>query len=165
VELQARRVTGRNRRLLRALRAPWTAILLELGVSFLVYPALAQEQSPLDVVEAFHSALVAGDSLDALSHLHPKVVIYEGGHAEDLAQYRAAHLAADMEFARSVESRPLVATVWVSNDVALVARETRSRGTFHDRSIDAIGTETMVLERTARTWRIRHIHWSSRRAE
>ena len=158
-------------------RVPTATLLLALGL--LPCPAVAQERPPLEVVEsaaetvrelaaarsvveAFHVALAAGDSAGALARLHPEVVIYEAGHAETLAEYRAGHLAADMEFAGGVESRPVQVTDWIDGDVAVILRESRVRGTFRDRTIDSITLETTVLEKTHDGWRIRHIHWSSR---
>ena len=114
------------------------------------------------VVEGFHSALESGDSTAALGYLHPDVVIYEGGHAETLAQYRAGHLRGDIAFAAATTREVVEASVAVWGDRALYISTSRTTGQYRGREIDARGTETMVLVGTPEGWRIRHIHWSSR---
>lgn len=114
------------------------------------------------VVHAFHGALAAGDSARALELLHPDVRVFEGGHAETLSEYRAGHLAVDMEFSGAVEREAGSESVSGDGDRALYLSEYRMTGTFRGEDVDARGTETMVLVRTDDGWRIRHIHWSSR---
>jgi ketosteroid isomerase-like protein len=133
-------------------------------------PSVAPAQELDDTVEGFHAALERGDSTAALSFLDPDVTIYESGHAESLEEYRSGHLAADIEFAQATESTLL--SSWTSDSEAVGAeagtvvlgRVYRTRGTFREREIDAVTTETMVLHRLDGVLRIRHIHWSSRRA-
>ena len=112
------------------------------------------------VVDSFSAALQRGDSLRALRLLHPDLVVYESGVAEDLAHYRSHHLAADIAFLRQVRSRTIRDQLTVSGAMALYTREYRSQGTWRGKPIDSTGTETLVLVRTSE-WRIRHIHWSS----
>lgn len=128
--------------------------------------AQAADAPPADsvkaVVHAFHGALATGDSARALDLLHPDVRVFEGGHAETLSEYRAGHLAADMEFSGSVERSVVSESVSGRGDRALYLSDYRMTGTFRGEEVDARGTETMVLVRTGDGWRIRHIHWSSR---
>lgn len=114
------------------------------------------------VVHAFHEALAAGDSARALELLHPRVRVFEGGHAETLSQYRAGHLAADMDYSAAMGRELLSEHVDGGEGWALYLSEYRMAGTFRGDAVDVRGTETMVLLRTADGWRIRHIHWSSR---
>lgn len=143
-----------------------TAVLALVG--WLPAPGAAQaaDAPPPDsvkaVVHAFHGALAAGDSAGALELLHPEVRVFEGGHAETLSEYRAGHLAADMEFAGAVDREVLSERVSGDRGRALYLSEYRMKGTFRGEEVDARGTETMVLVRTGDGWRIRHIHWSSR---
>lgn len=149
------------------LRVSAAAAALAL-VSWLPAPGAAQAEDgpPADsvkaVVHAFHGALAAGDSAGALELLHPEVRVFEGGHAETLSEYRAGHLAVDMEFSRSVDRDVVSESVSGGGGRALYLSEDRTTGTFRGEDVDARGTETMVLVRTAAGWRIRHIHWSSR---
>lgn len=134
--------------------------------------ALAQEgdlpQHPADeaavraVVEGFHDALSAGDSTRAIGYLHPDLVVYEGGHAETLGEYRSGHLAGDMAFSGAVEFATTRDAVLSGPDFSLYLREYSITGTYRDRTIDAHGTESIVLVRTDDGWKIRHVHWSSR---
>jgi len=113
-------------------------------------------------VTGFKKALRAGDGDRAIDHLHPDVQVFEGGHAETLDEYRSGHLAADMRFLSAVETETTWEAVEVDGELALYLSRYHTTGTFRDREIDAHGTETMVLRRTADGWRIVHIHWSSR---
>jgi len=114
------------------------------------------------VVRSFTEALQRGDSVRVLRLLHPELVVYESGVAEDLAHYRSHHLAADIAFLKEVSSTTLREQLTMSGGMALYTREYRSRGTWRGRAIDSTGTETLVLVRIREGWRIRHIHWSSR---
>lgn len=114
------------------------------------------------IVERFRNALATGDSAAIIELLHPEVRVYESGHAETLREYRSGHLAADIEFSRSVDSETLEETLVSGETMALYLREYAVSGTFRDREVDARGTETLVLVPVNESWRIRHIHWSSR---
>lgn len=122
----------------------------------------AAEAEARAVVEAFSEALAAGDSTRAVSYLHPDLVVYEGGHAETLAEYRAHHLGADMAFLTAVDQTTTAEHLEVHGETALYLSEYTMSGTYRDREIDLHGTETIVLVRTTDGWKIRHIHWSSR---
>lgn len=121
-----------------------------------------QEGEVRAVVESYGHALASGDSLAALELLHPDVIIYEAGHAETFEEYRSGHLRSDIAFAAAVTRNTTTDQVLLSGDVALYTSEYNAKGRFRDRDIDSHGTETMVLLRTADSWKIRHIHWSSR---
>lgn len=138
-------------------------LVLVTGTSVPAQELAAPEETAIrEVVEGFHAALAAGDSTAALDFLHPEAVIYEGGHAETLAEYRAGHLASDIEFGRAVTFTTLRSAVLPAPDLSLYLREYWMAGTFRGRSVDAAGVETMVLAPTPEGWKIRHIHWSSR---
>ena len=122
----------------------------------------ADESAVRAVVRGFKDALAAGDSTAALGYVHPDLVVYEAGHAESLAEYRAGHLAADMEFSAAVETTVLEQGVIVRPEMALWVSESGSKGEFRGRTIDSHGTETMILLPTDSGWKILHVHWSSR---
>lgn len=134
-----------------------------------IHPAEPRAVSPpdsaaiLSAAAAFHHALAIGDSAGALGLLAPDAVILESGELETRAEYAAHHLAADIEFSRAVPSERVSTRLRQEGAVAWVASVTTSRGTFRDRPIASQGTELLVLSRTAAGWRIRAIHWSSRR--
>lgn len=122
------------------------------------------EDTVREVVHGFKTALAAGDSARALAYLHRDVVVYEGGHAETFGEYRAGHLRADMAFAAATSSQTLRERVVLADDMALYLSESATAGEFRGRAIDSRGAETIVLVPMPEGWRIRHIHWSSRRS-
>lgn len=139
------------------------AAMLAAPVAATAQEETADEEAAAGAAAEFGRALAAGDSTRALALLHPQVVIYEGGHAESLAQYRAGHLAGDMAFLQAVRLEPGPRDTLVIGDLALITSEFRARGRYRERDVDVRMAETMVLVRTPGGWRIRHIHWSSGR--
>lgn len=124
-------------------------------------PALAPE----DVVRFFHEALAAGDSVTALELLAEDVVIYESGGVEaSRKEYQSHHLPADMAFASATEREVTLERSGKNGDLAWVLSRSTTTGTFREQEIHSVGTETMLLVLTSAGWRIKHIHWSSRRA-
>lgn len=113
--------------------------------------------------DAFHAALAAGDSLAALGLLADDAVVLEGGELETRAQYAAHHLAADIAFTRAVGGTRAVTGVRQAGDAAWLWAATANKGTWNGRDIDSLGAELLVLARDGDRWRIRAIHWSSRR--
>jgi ketosteroid isomerase-like protein len=117
----------------------------------------------LAVAAKFHASLAAGDSAGALALLATDVTILESGGIETLADYRAHHLSADIEYAKAVPSQRTVTLVRVIGDVAWVSATSTTQGEFRGRPVNSAGAELMVLSRDRGTWKIRAIHWSSRR--
>ena len=112
----------------------------------------------------FHDALARGDSAGALAQLGDSVIVLESGDLETRAEYRAHHLAADIEFARAVATTRTVRRVSVVGDAAWLVATSDSHGTFRGRPVSSVGAELLVLARGAEGWRIVAIHWSSHRA-
>lgn len=154
------RARTRNARAVVSIAA--TLIVVILTATPLQAQAASSERAAREVIEAFRSALRAGDSTAVISLLHPEVRIYEGGHAETRDEYRSGHLRGDIAFLRAVTSEKTWDHLEVEGDLALYMSEDRKTGTYRDREIDSRGTETIVLAMTPEGWRIRHIHWSSR---
>lgn len=127
-------------------------------------PVLAQdaEGEIAAVVDAYHAALAAGDSVTALDLLADDVVILESGNMEDKTHYRSGHLAGDMRFARAVPSDRGEMRVQRVGDVAWAWSTSTRTGSIGDRDIDSQGAELMVLQRIDGRWLIKAIHWSSR---
>ena len=125
-------------------------------------PALRGKVAAPFLGAPYGEALAAGDSTRALGYLHPDLIVYEGGHAETLDEYRSGHLAGDIAFSSAVDFTTARDAVVPGRDFSLYLREYSMNGTYRDRAIDARGVETIVLARTDEGWKIRHIHWSSR---
>lgn len=114
------------------------------------------------VVDSFHAALRRGDTNAALSHLADNALIYEAGGVERGRQeYASHHLRADSAFARAVPGAVTRRAGEAVGNVAWIATEGRTTGTFKGKAVDRVTTETMVLRRVGRAWKIVHIHWSS----
>jgi len=125
--------------------------------------AQAQEtQAVVDVIEAFHAALVAGDSTTALSLLADDVVILESGGTENKDHYRNGHISGDMRFAQAAPRERGDIDVRVLGDVAWASSTSITQGRLGDREINSQGAELVVLARDGGSWKITAIHWSSR---
>ena len=122
----------------------------------------ADHQAVEQVVDSFHRALREGSREAALALLDDDVLILEGGGAErSKAEYAEHHLESDSAFSREVPAQMTRRTAGVTGELAWVASEGRTTGTFRGRPIDRVTAETMVLRRRPQGWRIVHIHWSS----
>ncbi len=115
------------------------------------------------VVDAFHAALGSGNAEAVLLLLTEDVMILEEGGAErSREEYAGHHLPADMAYAASTGSEVTRRSAWIEGDIAWVLSEGRTSGQFNGRAVNRLTAETMILQRHADGWRIRHIHWSSR---
>ena len=117
------------------------------------------------VVDKFHAALGRGDTKAALTFLDERVIIFESGGVErSKTEYASHHLAADAAFTQAVPSKIVRRTGDAVGNVAWIATEGRTTGTYKDKAIDQLTTETMVLRRIGGAWKITHVHWSSTKA-
>ena len=116
-------------------------------------------------VTAFHKALEQGDRDGALSTLSDEVSIYEQGWVEQSkAEYAAHHLDSDLSFSKAVTSATTSVDVMVDGQIAVVTSQSTTKGAFEGKAVDSVGLETMVLRHVGDSWKIVHIHWSSRKA-
>ena len=118
------------------------------------------------VVDAFHAALRRGDTNAAAALLANDALIYESGGVERGRQeYASHHLGADAAFAQAVPSSITRRAGEAVGNVAWIATEGRTAGTYKGRALSVVTTETMVLRRVGKAWKIVHIHWSSAEGE
>jgi ketosteroid isomerase-like protein len=115
------------------------------------------------VAAQFHTALQTGDSATIKQLLAPDLRVLEGGAVETRAEYLAHHLAADIEFAKSVRSESRLTSYRREGSVAWLVSTSSAQGTFRGRAVDSVGAELMILTKTPSGWQIRAIHWSSGR--
>jgi len=159
-----------------------TGKAIALAAAFAVAPALiAGAQTPetvstavalspaaseaAKVVDAFHAALAGQDTDGAAGLLSDSALIFEGGYVErSKAEYASHHLGADAAYASAVPTSIVKRSGFASGDMAWIASETRTTGTYKDKAVDRLSTETMILKKEVSGWRILHIHWSSRAA-
>lgn len=125
--------------------------------------ALAPSARPAAaVVDAFHAVLRRGDTKAALSYLAENALIYEAGGVErGRREYALHHLGADSAFAQALPGTVTRRAGEAVGAVAWLATEGRTTGTYMDKAVNRVTTETMVLRRVAGAWKIVHIHWSS----
>lgn len=138
-----------------------------LTVLALVSPLglMAQDDhdSPSRTVALLHEALAGGDREAVLRLLDPKVTIFESGGAElSRDEYASHHLGSDMEFSAATTRRIVDQQEEETHDAAWVLTRSETSGTFREKEIDILGTESALLRRGEHGWRIVHIHWSSR---
>jgi ketosteroid isomerase-like protein len=122
-------------------------------------------QDPAATVDAFHAALARGDLDGAAALLSDDAVIFESGAAEhSKAEYTTHHLGVDASFAQAVPRLVMSRSGTEIGDMAWIATEGRTTGTYRDRAIDSLSKETMLLRKGVDGWKIVHIHWSSAKA-
>jgi ketosteroid isomerase-like protein len=115
------------------------------------------------IVDRFHAALAAGDSVAVAGLLATDAVILESGVVETRDEYLGGHLRGDIAFARAVPRERGPIQVRTAGEVGWAMSTSTARGEFRDRPVNAAGAELMVLRRGAHgDWRIVAIHWSSR---
>lgn len=154
-----------------------------LAVAMFAAPALAHEpvrqavqagvtavdpaaQDAAAAVDAFHAALGTGDQTAASALLADDALIFESGGVErSKAEYASHHLPADAAFASATTRTVTRRAGHAIGDVAWIASEAKTTGTYKDQPINSSSTETMILRRVGEGWRIVHIHWSSAKAK
>ena len=137
--------------------------MIEALAAVLIAAAGAEEAAVASTVAQFYAALAAGESRAVLALLADDALIVEAGVVETLAEYRKHHLAEDIEFARAVPTTRDKPRVVVQGDVAWAVGKSTTRGTFKEKTVDSLGADLIILTRASTGWRIRAVHWSSRR--
>lgn len=129
--------------------------------------AVAQSDSAAVVRTAlrFHVALEAGDTAAVKTVIAPDLQVLEGGEVETRAQYFAHHLAADIEFAKTVPSKRTVISYTREGNVAWLVSTSTTTGNFRGREVNSVGAELMILSGSPEGWKIRAVHWSSARRQ
>lgn len=138
--------------------------ILGLAIAAASMTQAAAASSPKEALAAFHAALAAGDKAGVLNLMTPDVAIYEAGRVErSRDEYASHHLGGDMEFAKTATRRVLKQSERADGSMAVIWQETETSGTSRGKPIHVLGTETALLEKQDGTWRIVHVHWSSRK--
>lgn len=141
-----------------------TKIIIGLAFAAAAMTQAAAASTPKEALAAFHAALVAGDKARALELMTPDVAIYEAGRVErSRDEYASHHLGGDMEFAKTATRKVLKQSERADSSIAVIWQETETSGTSRGKPIHILGTETALLEKHDGTWRIVHVHWSSRK--
>lgn len=127
-------------------------------------PAIpAGADAAVAVVDDFGAALATADFTRITALLAPDVLILESGGAErSREQYLSHHAGADAAFLQGARVQQTSRRVRKNGNLAWVGTESEVRKVDQGKPINLRSTETMVLERKAGSWKIVHIHWSSR---
>ena len=121
------------------------------------------QSTAMATAQQFSEALGSGNEASVMNLLANDVLIYEGGGIESsLEEYASHHLPADIKFLSGMTKEKISEKVFTQGDLAIVTSLSRLTGTYRDKPVDSKSTETLVLKRTDNTWKIVHIHWSSR---
>jgi ketosteroid isomerase-like protein len=115
------------------------------------------------VVDQFYGAMKKADTAAAMSLIAEDAQFVEGGRLETREQYKTNHLPADIEFEQAVQGQRTSMNVTVDGDHAWVIATTEYHGTFEESPVDFVSAQLMVLSRAESGWKIRTVHWSSRR--
>lgn len=136
-----------------------------LGATDVVGAQAARSDSAAAVaaVEQFHAALAGSDSARAVSLLADDVLILESGTIETRADYIGHHLAADIKASQGSKGERTVIKVTVIGDAAYLVARTVNPPTGAAGNTGSESAELMVLSKTATGWKIKAVHWSSRR--
>ena len=126
-------------------------------------PAAPSESEVVAVVESFYGAIKKGDAAAAMSVIAPDAVFLESGKLETRAEYESNHLPADIEFESQVDGKRGPMKVTFEGNTAWVIALTEYDGTFDGSPVSFVSAQLVVLTRESGPWRIRTIHWSSRR--
>lgn len=132
-------------------------------------PASSQSKSTdstavIAAIDAFHAALRAGDSTRVVSLLAPDAMIIEAGTIETRAEYVSGHLAADIKASRGTPGdRTVVAVTVIGNAAFVTARTVTSTTGAQGTTPVSELAELMVVAKSDGVWKVRAIHWSSRR--
>ena len=148
----------------------WTVVFVLFGTGIVVAETGAGEApvQPKEVAAAYLAAIEARD-LDAAGVLFaPEATIFETGGVEGTwRHYRDHHLGPEVDgiamFTIDSKEDPEV-TASRDETLAVVTWPIEYTISLKDqRTIDSRGTVTFVLTRDEEIYRIRHLHWSSRR--
>jgi ketosteroid isomerase-like protein len=122
-----------------------------------------EARSAVATVERFSAALAAGDLHAAAKELAPESLVLESGSAEhSAAEYLAGHAGHDAEFLRTARVELKQRRARVAGSMAWIGSESEMHYTLRGKQVVLLSTETMVLQQLNGTWKIVHIHWSSR---
>jgi ketosteroid isomerase-like protein len=144
-----------------------------LAAALLAIPVVAQEKakprptSPTKVASAYLDAMDTADLDRAESLFAKESSIFEGGGEEGTwKHYREHHIGPELAEFSSFKTTKGMPEEEVSADgsMAFVAWPVEYRIVLKDgKAVDSQGTVTFVLVRESDAYRIRHLHWSSRK--
>jgi ketosteroid isomerase-like protein len=147
----------------RALSTAMVTTLATLCFSACGQPTAETQAEVRDALEAFYAAMKNGDRAAAMSHIAEDAVFVEGGRLETRQQYEENHLPNDIGFEKQVTGKRGDWKITIEDNTAWAIATTEYDGIFDGAPVAFTSAQLAVLSRDAGAWRIRSIHWSSRR--
>jgi len=123
----------------------------------------ADSVTAVAAVERFHGALAASDSALAVSLLADDALVIESGAIQSRAEYLSHHLGADMKASQGSKGVRSVTNVTVVGAMAYVVSKTETPASGAEGSTASELVELMIVSKSTNGWKIRAVHWSSRR--
>lgn len=120
-------------------------------------------RAALETAGRFNTALQDGDFKTVEAILDPDVLILESGGAErNRQQYLDHHAPVDAKFLSDAHVQLVHQTAKRRGDLVWIGSESKIHTRKDDKPLTLLSAETMILQRAGESWRIVHIHWSSR---
>ncbi|GGI68831.1 hypothetical protein GCM10007973_02390 [Polymorphobacter multimanifer] len=113
-------------------------------------------------LKAFSDALEVGNRKLAIARLAPDLTVVEDGVEESRADYIGGHLAADIEYQKSVKTVLLERTVLNDGPSKVrIVSKIRMIGNRSDKPTDTVIEENAVLAKMPDGWKIMRLEWIS----
>jgi ketosteroid isomerase-like protein len=126
-------------------------------------PAAEAQAEVRSTLEAFYAAMKNADNARAMSQIAEDAVFVESGRLETREEYEKNHLPADISFEKQVSGKRGEWKITIEDDTAWAIALTEYDGIFDGAPVAFTSGQLAVLSRDAGAWKIRSIHWSSRR--
>jgi ketosteroid isomerase-like protein len=139
------------------------AALATLYLAACGQPTAETQAEVRDTLEAFYAAMKNGDRAAAMSHIAEDAVFVEGGRLETRQEYEENHLPNDIGFEKQVTGKRGEWKITIEDNTAWAIATTEYDGIFDGAPVAFTSAQLAVLSRDGGAWRIRSIHWSSRR--
>lgn len=114
-------------------------------------------------LESFYGAMRSADTAGAMALIAEDAQFVEGGRLETRDEYEKNHLPSDISFEKQVIGKRGPWRISFRDDTAWAIATTDYDGIFDGAPVAFTSAQLAVLTREDAGWRIRSIHWSSRR--
>jgi ketosteroid isomerase-like protein len=136
---------------------------LATGLSACGQPTAEAQAEVRNTLESFYAAMKNADNAGAMSNIADDAVFVESGRLETRDEYEKNHLPADISFEKQVSGKRGEWKITIKDDTAWAIALTDYDGIFDGAPVAFTSGQLAVLSRDAGAWKIRSIHWSSRR--
>src|SRR5687768_17742689 len=149
--------------LTRALSTAIATTLATLCFSACGQPTAEAQAEIRNTLEAFYAAMKNADNAGAMALIAEDAVFVESGRLETRDEYEKNHLPSDISFEKQVSGKRGEWKITIEDNTAWAIATTEYDGIFDGAPVAFTSAQLAVLSRDGDAWRIRSIHWSSRR--